>query len=50
MSDYGMSAASDLEPIVLDEYVDTSLVQFVIYNSGYASIIPYALEHRKVEL
>ena len=50
LSDYGMTADSDLTPIYLDEYLDLYYIQYVIVSSGYATIIPYALEQEKVML
>ena len=48
MSDYGMTSDIDLVPIYLDNYLDLSYIQYVIVGSGYAQIIPYALEQQKI--
>ena len=48
LSDYGMTHSDDLVPIYLDEYLDLSYIQYVIVASGYATILPYALEQEKV--
>ena len=48
MSDYGMADVDELEPIFLDSHLDLDSIQYVIMSSGYATIIPYALDHNKV--
>lgn len=48
MSDYGFTDTSYLQPVLLDQYLDMDIIQYVILSSGYAQIIPYALEQYKV--
>ena len=48
MSDYGMTSDDQLRPIYLDDYLDLYYIQYVIVGSGYATIIPYALEQQKI--
>ena len=48
MSDYGFTDVDYLEPVLLDEYLEFELIQYVILSAGYAQIIPYALEQHKV--
>lgn len=48
MSDYGVTDTRGLQKVVLDECIDLDSVQYVIYSSGYASIVPFALQHEKV--
>lgn len=48
MSDYGMVADDQLKPIYLDDFLDLYYIQYVIVSSGYAQIIPYALEQQKI--
>ena len=32
----------------IDDYIDMEDVQYLIYSSGYVSIIPYALKHEEL--
>ncbi len=48
ISDYGLTDDKYLEDIPLDEYLDMDNLQYIILNSGYATLIPYALTHHKV--
>eukprot|EP00095_Tigriopus_kingsejongensis_P000745 maker-scaffold273_size229271-snap-gene-1.19 protein:Tk00745 transcript:maker-scaffold273_size229271-snap-gene-1.19-mRNA-1 annotation:"hypothetical protein DAPPUDRAFT_31637" len=48
ISDYGFTDITYLEPVLLDQYLDMDLIQFIILSSGYAQIIPYALEQYKI--
>ena len=48
ISDYGLSGTDTLQDINIDEYLDEDDYQYVIYTSGYAKIIPYALKHDKI--
>lgn len=48
MSDYGFTDTSYLQPVLLDQYLDMDIIQYVILSSGYAQIIPYALEQYKI--
>ena len=50
MSDYGFTDVDYLEPVLLDEYLEFELIQYVILSAGYAQIIPYALEQHKVRI
>jgi len=49
MSDYGVTDTRGLQKVVLDHCIDLDSVQYVIYSSGYASIVPFALQHEKVD-
>ncbi len=46
LSDYGMTADNELEPIFIDEYLNMTKIQYVILSSGYAAIVPYALTYQ----
>ena len=50
ISDYGITDIRDLNDVVLDDCIDLNSVQYVIYSAGYASIVPFALQHEKVFL
>ena len=49
ISDYGITDITDLNEVVLDDCIDLNSVQYVIYSAGYASIVPFALQHEKVK-
>ena len=48
LSDYGVSDTSMTTDVSIDEYIDLEDVQYIMYTSGYASIVPYALRHEKI--
>lgn len=48
LSDYGMTDTTQTEDVILEDYVNATDVQYVIYNSGYASISPYAVHHENI--
>ena len=50
ISDYGITDITDLNEVVLDDCIDLNSVQYVIYSAGYASIVPFALQHEKVNI
>lgn len=45
LSDYGMTDIDDTQEIVLEDYINIDDVQYIFYASGYASIVPFALQH-----
>jgi hypothetical protein len=49
ISDYGITDIRGLSEVVLDDCIDLNSVQYVIYSAGYASIVPFALQHEKVK-
>ena len=49
ISDYGMTDTSMTEDIVIEDYIDVNDVQYIIYSSGYVTVVPFALSHEKVE-
>ena len=48
ISDYGLSDTDELKDVNLEEYLDEDDYQYIIYTSGYATIIPYALKHDQI--
>jgi hypothetical protein len=48
ISDHGLTDTSLTSNVLLDDYIDLDDVQYVIYSSGYATIVPFALQHEKV--
>jgi len=49
ISDYGITDIRGLSEVVLDDCIDLNSVQYVIYSAGYASIVPFALQHETVK-
>ena len=50
ISDYGVTDIRGLSQVILDDCIDLKWVQYVIYSSGYASVVPFALQHEKVQI
>ena len=48
LSDYGLSDTSTTKDVNIDDYIDMDDIQYLIYSSGYVSIIPYALKHEEL--
>jgi len=48
ISDYGLSDTDALKDLNLEDYLDEDDYQYIIYTSGYATIIPYALKHDQI--
>lgn len=48
ISDYGLSDSPVLKDVNIEEYLDEDDYQYLIYTSGYATIIPYALKHDQI--
>ena len=48
LSDYGLTDTSTTKDVNIDDYIDMEDVQYLIYSSGYVSIIPYALKHEEL--
>ena len=48
LSDYGLTDTSATKDVNIDDYIDMEDIQYLIYSSGYVSIIPYALKHEEL--
>lgn len=48
LSDYGMTDTADTTQVVLEDYLNVDMVQYVVYSAGYASIVPFALRHEEI--
>ncbi len=48
ISDYGMTDTDMTTDIVIEDYIDVDDVQYIIYSSGYVTLVPFALSHEKV--
>jgi len=48
LSDYGLTDTSTTTEVNIDDYIDMKDVQYIIYASGYVSIVPYANHHDKL--
>jgi len=48
ISDYGLSDTDALKDVNIEDYLDEDDYQYIIYTSGYATIIPYALKHDQI--
>ena len=50
ISDYGISDTSTLEDVNILDFIDEEDYQYIIYTSGYAKILPFALKHEEILL
>jgi len=48
LSDYGMTDTGDTTEVNIDDFIDMDDIQYLIYSSGYASILPYAIRHEQL--
>ena len=48
ISDYGITDTEETTDIYLEDYLNFDDTQYVIYQAGYATIIPYALLHQEI--
>jgi len=48
LSDYGMTDLAETTDVSIEDYINLADVQYLIYSSGYATIVPFALNHAKI--
>ena len=48
LSDYGITDLDMTTDINISNYINMDDVQYLIYSSGYASIVPIALQHAEI--
>ena len=48
LSDYGMTDLRETTDVYIEDYIEMDDVQYLIYSSGYATVVPYALLHADI--